>query len=161
MGAVQRDHESIIGGVAVLGLSALLYSQVMPGQFDGVALARNPMTVPRFLLALFALGGAYLLVRGLVSRAGTTWPAVAWRKVLAIAVLAAAYFWAFDPIGFIPATLVLLPLAFLSLGYRNPLVIAAVTLITAPLLWYVFAEGFSIRPPGFGMDDLLRALGGM
>lgn len=156
---MQKDLESIIGGLAVLGLSAILFTQLMPGQFEGVPLARNPMTFPRFLLALFAIGGAFLVVRGLVSRAGSTWTKVAWGKVLGIVVLAAAYFWAFQPVGFVPATLVLLPLSFLALGYRNAKVIALVPLITVPLLWYVFAEGFSIRPPGFGMDDLWRLLG--
>ena len=158
---MQENSESIIAGGAVLGISALLFTQVLPGQFEGVVLARNPMTFPRFLLGLFALGGAGLLVRGLIgARKGTVGMPVAWLKVLAILVLAGIYLALFAPLGFIPATLVFMPVAMLALGYRNPLVIVLVTLVTAPLLWYLFAEAFSIRPPGIGIDDMLRQIGG-
>lgn len=155
-----KDLESVIGGVAVIGLSALLGSQLLPGQFDDAAMARNPLTFPRFLLALFALGGIGLLLRGLLAH-GTeaVWPRVAWPKMAGIAVVAGLYFWAFQPVGYLPASLVFLPVALLVLGYRNAVVIVLVTLITVPLLWYVFAAGFTIRPPGYGMDDLLRAAG--
>lgn len=146
----------------MLGISALLFTQVLPGQFEGVVLARNPMTLPRFLLVLFALGGAGLLVRGFFGArvSGAVGMPVAWLKVLAVLVLAGLYLTAFAPLGFIPATLIFMPVAMLALGYRNPLVIVLVTAVTVPLLWYLFTEAFSIRPPGIGMDDLLRQIGG-
>jgi hypothetical protein len=159
---VDRDRESLIAGGAVLGISALLFTQVLPGQFEGVALARNPMTFPRFLLLLFAAGGAALFLRGLLTSGADTpdAPPVAWRRTLAVVVLAGLYFAAFAPIGFIATTLVFLPAMMLVLGYRNALMIVAVTLLCTVGLWYAFAEGFSIRPPGIGIDDMLRALRG-
>ncbi|MBF9033873.1 hypothetical protein HKCCE2091_06445 [Rhodobacterales bacterium HKCCE2091] len=159
---MDRNRENLIAGGAVLGISALLFSQALPGQFAGVELARNPMTFPRFLLVIFAAGGAVLLIQGLVGRraAGSAGPGLAWRRVLAVLVLAGVYLAAFAPAGFIPATLVFLPAVIVTLGYRNPLVIAAVTLLTVAGLWYAFAELFSIRPPGIGIDDMIRAIGG-
>ncbi|WP_371056781.1 tripartite tricarboxylate transporter TctB family protein [Rhodosalinus sp. K401] len=159
---MQKDLESLVGGGAVLGISALLFTQVLPGQFSGVELARNPMTFPRFLLLLFAMGGAALALRGLFCGAQdrSEVPRVAWGRVFAILVLASCYFGAFAPVGFIPATLLFLPLSILVLGYRKPTVIAAVTLVAVVGLWYAFAEIFSIRPPGIGMEELLRMWGG-
>lgn len=157
---MQRDLESIVAGGAVLGISALLFTQMLPGQFSGVELARNPMTFPRFLLLLFALGGAGLVLRGLFRGAQdrSEVPRVAWGRVLAVVALAGCYLAAFAPVGFIPATLVFLPAAMLVLGYRKAGVIAIVTLVAVVGLWYAFAEIFSIRPPGVGMDDLFRAV---
>lgn len=158
-----KEHsESIIAGGAVLGISALLFTQVLSGQFEGVVLARNPMTFPRFLLGLFALGGAGLLARGRFAARtqATVGERVAWLRVLGILVLAAIYLAVFAPLGFIPATLIFMPVGMLALGYRNPLVITLVTIVTVPLLWYAFAEAFSIRPPGIGIDDMLRQIGG-
>ena len=157
-----RDRESLIAGGAILGISALIFTQVLPGQFEGVALARNPMTFPRFLLAIFAVGGAILFLRGLLSSAVPRQdpPVVAWRRTAAVVVLAGAYYGLFAIVGFIPATTVFLPAAILVLGYRNLVVIIVVTLVCVVGLWYIFAEGFSIRPPGIGIDDMVRALRG-
>lgn len=162
---MRKDRESIVAGAAVLGVSALLFTQVMPGQFEGVPLARNPMTVPRFLLSLFALGGVALLARGVLAAralpgmAGDVPPPDrAWAKVALTAGLACVYLMAFADAGFLPATVVFLPAVMLVLGYRNGLVIVATTVLSATVLWYLFAEGFSIRPPGIGFDDLWRAL---
>ena len=160
---MDRDRESLIAGGAILGISVLLFTQVLPGQFEGVELARNPMTVPRFLLLIFAAGGAALFIRGLLvpsAAAHDDAPPVAWRRTLAVVVLAGVYFATFAPLGFIPTTLIFLPATMLVLGYRNALVIVSVTLLCVVGLWYAFAEGFSIRPPGVGIDDMLRALRG-
>ncbi|MEY8827325.1 tripartite tricarboxylate transporter TctB family protein [Sedimentitalea sp. XS_ASV28] len=150
--------ENIIAGGAVLGISAILFTQLLPGQFEGVELARNPMTFPRFLLLIFALGGTFLVLSGLFGSRGpcTAKQPVAWGRVLALFIVTAIYLFAYAPIGFIPVTLVFLPVTILTLGYRRPLVIAIVTLVTVFGLWYVFAEGFSVRPPGIGIDDMLR-----
>jgi hypothetical protein len=157
---VQRDLETLVAGGAVLGISALIYSQVLPGQFAGVELARNPMTFPRFLLALFALGGVFLVIRGFfrAPRDRDDMPVVAWQRVLLVLLLATAYFAAFAPLGFIPTTLIFLPTSMLLLGYRRPMVIAFVTIIAVIALWYAFTEAFSIRPPGIGIDNVLRIL---
>lgn len=145
----------------MLGISALLLTQVLPGQYEGVALARNPMTFPRFLLLIFALGGAALLLHGLLGGRPreSAMASVAWRRVLAVLVLTGIYLSAFAPAGFIPSTAVFLPATMVTLGYRRPLVISAVTFVSVVGLWYAFAEGFSIRPPGIGFDDMMRALG--
>lgn len=157
-----RDLESLIAGGAILGISAILFTQVLPGQFEGVALARNPMTFPRFLLLIFAAGGAVLFIRGLLV-SGTAPKAaqpVAWLRTSAVIVLVGLYYAAFAPFGFIVTTTVFLPAMMLVLGYRNALVIVTVTVLCVAGLWYAFAEGFSIRPPGLGIDDMLRALRG-
>lgn len=157
-----RDRESLIAGGAILGISALLFTQVLPGQFEGVALARNPMTFPRFLLLIFTIGGAALFVRGLLvpGTAPKAAQPVAWLRTLAVISLAGLYFAVFAPLGFIVTTTVFLPTMMLVLGYRNPLVIVMVTILCVVGLWYAFAEGFSIRPPGPGIDDMIRALRG-
>lgn len=157
---VKRDLESLVAGGAVLGISALLFTQMLPGQFSGVELARNPMTFPRFLLVLFALGGVGMVLRGLFQkRISKSLKGIAWGRLLTVLILAGLYLAVFAPFGFIPATLIFLPATILALGYRRMVVIFLVTLITVVGLWYAFAEIFSIRPPGVGMDDILRAIG--
>lgn len=153
------DRENVIAGTAVLGLAAVMATQVLPGQFDGVALARNPMTFPRFLLLLFAAGGLALVLKGLFAgRPGATpWVPMRWWRVLALLALVSVYLAVFADLGFLIATAVFLPIVMVMLGYRNLPVIALVTVIVVAGLWYVFAEAFSIRPPGVGIDDILRA----
>ncbi|MEM8855667.1 MAG: tripartite tricarboxylate transporter TctB family protein [Pseudomonadota bacterium] len=159
---MQVDRENVIAGTAVLGLAAVMASQVLPGQFDGVALARNPMTFPRFLLLLFAAGGLALLLKGLFAgRPGARpWTSMRWWRVLALLVLVSVYLAVFADVGFLMATAVFLPVVMVMLGYRNILVIALVTAVVVPGLWYVFAEAFSIRPPGIGLDDIIRSIKG-
>mgnify|MGYP003675989271 CR=1 FL=1 len=157
---VKRDVESLVAGGAVLGISALLFTQMLSGHFSGVELARNPMTFPRFLLTIFALGGVGMVLRGwLAPRMHKSLTGIAWGRLLAVLVLAGLYLAVFAPLGFLPATLIILPTTIFALGYRRVVVIFLVTLITVVGLWYAFAEIFSIRPPGIGMDDIFRAIG--
>ena len=150
----------VIAGGAVLGLSVLLFSQVLPGQFSGVALARNPMSFPRFLLALMAFGGTVLVLRGVFGSPTCIAPPIDWRRLGLAALLVAAYFTAFDPLGFAPATALFLPAIMVVLGYRRFAAIAIATALTISVLWFLFAEIFVIRPPGIGFDTVWRSVRG-
>lgn len=150
----------MLAGGAILGLAALLFTQVLPGRFDDVPVARNPMSFPRFLLLLLALGGVALMLRGLTAAGRHVALQAAWPRAASVAGLTLLYLVAFRPVGYLPATLVFLPAMMGFLGYRRPLVILVVTIATTVILWYLFAEIFVIRPPGAGLDTILRALGG-
>ena len=147
------------GGV-VLGLSILLFCQVLPGQFSGVPLARNPMSFPRFLLALMALGGIALMLRGTLGIPVFAVPLVDWRRLGLVTLLVALYFAGFGPFGFLPSTALFLPAIMWALGFRNIGIMAAVTALTIVIPWFLFTDVFAIRPPGVGFDTLWRATGG-
>ena len=155
---------NLMGGGAMLGLSALFYAQTLGERFATAPLARNPMAFPRLLTLLLALGGAVVIAQALFTRRGALPGDVAvpvnWPRTVLIAALAGAYFWAFESAGFLPATAVFLPLVIVVLGYRRALVIVPVTAVVLAGLWYLFARVFQIRPPGPGMDDLLRLITG-
>ena len=156
---------NLIAGGALLGLSALFFAQTLSERFATAPLARNPMAFPRLLTLLLALGGAVLVVQALLARreakAGQAVAQVNWPRAVLIAAMAGAYFWAFESMGFLLATLVFLPLVIVAQGYRRMLVILPVTGVTLVALWYLFARVFRIRPPGPGLDDLLRLLAGV
>ncbi|KPQ07088.1 MAG: Tripartite tricarboxylate transporter TctB family [Rhodobacteraceae bacterium HLUCCA12] len=155
---------NLIAGGAILGLSALFYAQTLGDRFADTPLSRNPMAFPRLLVLLMALGGAVVIAQALLTRRGAlpgeAVPALNWPRAALITALAAAYFWVFEPFGFLIATGLFLPLAVVALGYRRLLVIVPVTLVVLVGLWYLFAQVFQIRPPGPGMDDLLRLMTG-
>ena len=155
---------NLMGGGAILGLSALFHAQTLSERFATAPLARNPMAFPRLLTLLLALGGTVLIVQALFARRGALPDAavaqVHWPRAVLITAMAGAYFWAFEIVGFLPATLVFLPLVIVMQGYHRALVILPVTAVTLVGLWYLFARVFQIRPPGPGMDDLLRMLAG-
>jgi len=155
---------NLMGGGAILGLSALFYAQTLSERFATAPLARNPMAFPRLLTLLLALGGAVVIAQALFTRRGAM-PGegvapVNWPRAVLITAMVGGYFWAFESVGFLPATLVFLPLVIVVLGYRRALVIVPVTAVTLVGLWYLFARVFQIRPPGPGMDELLRMLAG-
>lgn len=156
-----------ISGLALLAVTALFYSQTV-GAFPDAPLARNPVAVPRFLMALLALGGVLLVLRGVLAFrvARDVWSdptpvaRLDWAAILRVMAVVIAYMLGFAPLGFVPATAIFIPVACLVLGYRNPLVILLVTLIAITVIWYLFSGVFSIRPPGFGPDDLYRMMTG-
>lgn len=155
---------NLLGGGAILGLSVLFYVQTMVERFAETPLARNPMAFPRLLVLLLAIGGLVVIAQAVLTRRGALPGDVAvplnWPRVLLIGALAAAYFWVFEPFGFLPATAVFLPVVIVVLGYRRALVIVLVTVVALVGLWYLFARVFQIRPPGPGMDELLRLITG-
>lgn len=155
---------NLMGGGAILGLSALFYAQTMGERFTDTPLARNPMAFPRLLTMLLAVGGLVVIAQAVLTRRGAMPGDVAvpinWPRVVLIGALAAAYFWAFEPLGFLPATAVFLPVVIVVLGYRRAMVIVPVAAVTLVGLWYLFAQVFQIRPPGPGMDELLRMVTG-
>lgn len=155
---------NLLGGGAILGLSVLFYVQTMGERFAETPLARNPMAFPRLLVLLLAIGGLVVIAQAVLTRRGALPGDVAvplnWPRVLLIGALAAAYFWVFEPFGFLPATAVFLPAVIVVLGYRRALVIVPVTVVALVGLWYLFARVFQIRPPGPGMDELLRLITG-
>lgn len=155
---------NLMGGGVILGLSALFYAQTLSERFATAPLARNPMAFPRLLTILLAVGGLVVIAQALLTRRGALPGDVAvplnWPRVVLIGALAGAYFWAFEPLGFLPATAVFLPLVIVVLGYYRALVIVPVTAVAVVGLWYLFAQVFQIRPPGPGMDELLRLITG-
>lgn len=155
---------NLMGGGAILCLSVLFHAQTLNERFAAAPLARNPMAFPRLLTLLLALGGAALIVQALFVRRGAPpedmVARVNWPRAVLIAAMAGAYFWAFEIVGFLPATLVFLPLVIVVQGYHRVLVILPVTAVTLVGLWYLFARVFQMRPPGPGMEELLRMLAG-
>lgn len=145
----------------MLGASALLASQLQFDRFAEAALARNPMAFPGLLLLLFAFAGATLLLRGFRGSRPHAMIPVDWPRVIAVAVLLAAYFAAFQPLGFLPTSAVFFPAVVVLLGYRRPSVVLAVTIIALVVLWFLFAKVFVVRPPGVGLDELARSLLGL
>ena len=76
--------------------------------------------------------------------------------MLIVAIVLAVYFLIFEQVGFIPASIILFPILSWILGYRNIVVISSVSVIFVISIWYLFAEVFSVRPPGIGMDQLIN-----
>ncbi|MCC5970007.1 MAG: tripartite tricarboxylate transporter TctB family protein [Pararhodobacter sp.] len=155
---------NLIGGGAIIGLSALFYAQTLSERFASAPLARNPMAFPRLLTILLIVGGLVVIAQAVFTRRGALPGDVAadvnWPRAVLIAALAGAYFWAFEPWGFLLATALFLPLVIVVLGYRRALVIVPVSAVTVVGLWYLFARVFQIRPPGTGMDEVLRMIAG-
>ena len=119
--------------------------------FEGTPISRDPAWFPQLLLTLMLIAGAVLALRALRSRSATSVDPVHWQALAITLLVSALYLVAFVGVGFIPATLVLIPLMSWLLGFRRPVAIALVTVGMTVGLWYAFALLLNVTPPGIGL----------
>ncbi len=120
-------------------------------QFEGTPISRDPAWFPQLLLTLMLVATAVLAGRALFRAATAAVPSLRWQALAITLLLSASYLVAFVGVGFIPATLVLIPLMSWLLGFRRPWVIVLVTAGFTVGLWYAFTLLLNVTPPGPGL----------
>ncbi|MFT6402456.1 MAG: hypothetical protein ACJA2D_001778 [Pseudohongiellaceae bacterium] len=144
----------LIGGIIFLLMSLVFWSQTNDPSFEGLEAARNPVWYPRLLLLLTGMASVVLILRSFTGK-GIETPRPNFTRLCVITILLAVYFFMFEQAGFIPASIVLIPILSWILGYRRIGITLSVSVIFTVVIWYVFAEVFIVRPPGIGIDILL------
>lgn len=79
--------------------------------------------------------------------------------IACLAVLAIAYYFALGKIGYLAATIIVTPFAFLLFGTRQPLTLALATILCPALFYLAFFVGLAVYPPStdwFDLADFLR-----
>jgi len=156
---VRARLPDLIGGAVFLGAAAVLFAQTRGTGPVRDEIARDPFWYPRVLLVLVAVAAIALVVRALLRRRDRETASAedpVWRRLAVAVAVVAAYFAAFEPAGYLVASLVAFPVFAFALGYRRVLVSAFVSLFFVVSVWFLFADVFVVRPPGLGIDDLLR-----
>ncbi|MDR0577951.1 MAG: tripartite tricarboxylate transporter TctB family protein [Candidatus Accumulibacter sp.] len=149
----------ISGGVIgiLIGIFAILEGRKMPAD---VVMGIGPSFFPNFLAGFLVLFSAALLINALRGKSkGTVEPfrladKGAQRGLITLGA-SIVYCIAFEPLGFIPTSIVFFVFMALVLGKRRPLtLIAAPALITAGI-WLVFEKVLNLSlPPGILVDVL-------
>jgi putative tricarboxylic transport membrane protein len=132
------------------GAAALLWAS-FGLQFENTPISRNPAWFPQLLLTLMLIAAAVLAVRSFIRTTATPITSMRWQALAVTLLISALYLAAFVSVGFIPATVVLIPLMSWLLGFRRPLVIVLVTAGMTIGLWYAFTLLLNVTPPGPGL----------
>jgi putative tricarboxylic transport membrane protein len=151
-----------ITGVVILAFGAVVLWQSLQieegGGYTAVGPAFFPLIVSAGLLAFGALfllratvwPDAYLLARAAAERAGTHWP-----TPFLLAILLVAYAFALDPLGYVPATVLFVPLGSRILGSRAlPRDLVTGTVI-AVVLYVGFTRYLGVRLPAGLLEPVL------
>lgn len=161
---MSKSLSDLVGGALFLGLTILFWTQTMDQPSAGQGLANNPFWQPRLLLVLMGLASLLLIGKGLLRSEGKKriqLPSHPGQLVLGVAIVA-LFLLTFEPLGFLLSGCLLVVLFCIGMGYRAYGVVVVFALLFVSLVWYAFADGFSIRPPGMGMDTIFNMLfGGM
>lgn len=143
-----RDRKDFLTGLILLAVSgAALY--LVQGYRLGRASAMGPGYFPMLVAGLLFLVGIGLVVRGLLSR-GTRPERLAWRPLLIIAGAAILFSFTLAPLGFVPATILLVLTSALA-GRRFSIVGHGVLAIGLALFCYViFLRMLALPLSAFG-----------
>lgn len=80
-------------------------------------------------------------------------------RIAGLMVLSVAYYFALGKVGYLAATIVATPFAFLLFGTRRPLTLVLATVLCPVLFYLAFFVGLSVYPPStdwFDLADFLR-----
>ncbi len=150
-----RALDAVYGAV-LLAAAGLLYLSSYADEVPGQPVSGNAVWYPRILLVLMATLSILLIGRGLLAGAQAALPGVRWRPLAAATALTGVYLASLQDVGFLPATLLLLPLMSWMLGFRRPAAIAVVTIGFTVAVWYGFNDLFNMTPPGPGLPSLVH-----
>ena len=156
---MQSRAPEILLGLILFGLTLLLFWDTLSAAHVEMEAALNPVWYPRVLLVLSGIASAGLLLRGVVGP-GMTWPHPNYTRLGQVTAIIAVYFGIFNDVGILLTTFVLIPALALVLGYRRIGLTLVVSALFSIGVWYLFADGFVVRPPGIGVDDLFQMLKG-
>ncbi|KAF0805943.1 hypothetical protein A6D6_01999 [Alcanivorax xiamenensis] len=134
-------------GVAVLVAALTVY--FAGGGDDTVHhVANDPFWYPKVLLILIGVCSLWLLVKSALGRSGTPPSSLQWRALAATVVISGAYLLAYEALGFVPSTLVLMLVMSGVLGFRHPLWLVVISVLFTAVIWYGFADLLNRTPPG-------------
>jgi putative tricarboxylic transport membrane protein len=103
-----------------------------------------------WLVASFVRPDAYLLRKVASEQATTHWPTVG-----LVAVLLGVYAFALEPLGWLPATALFVPVTARVLGSRSLVRDVAVGLVLALLLFFGFTRFLGVQLPGGILEPVL------
>lgn len=141
-------RDTVLGGVGLV-IAVLLLAETMRPKYDGIPALNYgfpPSFYPRILLSIWAFLALVVIVRAWFAAPAETARPVLGR--LAAAVLTTAvYVWLIGTAGFLLATIPFTGAFMLVLGYRRPVVIAAVTALYPVAVWWLMTGPFKIVLP--------------
>ncbi|SDP72314.1 tripartite tricarboxylate transporter TctB family protein [Desulforhopalus singaporensis] len=143
-----------IYGAIFMAAAGFLYLVSFEYRVAGRAISQNPVWYPRILLVLMMGAAIILFIRGMVKSSADSIPAIDSRVLSGAMIATGIYLILFQNIGFIWATLLLIPSMSCFLGARRPWVIVSVTVGFTLLVWYGFNDLLNVQPPGIALPSL-------
>ncbi|MBA1148875.1 tripartite tricarboxylate transporter TctB family protein [Ectothiorhodospiraceae bacterium WFHF3C12] len=142
---------NILYGVVFLGSSIYLYWVSVETGVDARRVSSDPMWYPQLLLILLGLCAGYLVLRSVLTREASPVQSVVWKPLAATLAAAGTYLAVFEKLGFVPSTVVLIPLLSWLLGFRRVAVLVVLTVSFTAAVWYGFHLLLNETPPGIGL----------
>lgn len=140
-------NRDFISGIALIIVSAVLFSQTLGG---GIVLFEDdidPMIYPRVITVMLAILGAVISIRGLRRGGGAPDMPVFTRRTVGVAVVLLAYAAVFNSLGFaLSGIFAGCSVAFI-MGWRRPIPLAVVNIVAVALIWALFVKGLRIPLP--------------
>lgn len=144
-------NRDFISGIALIIVSAVLFSQTLGG---GIILFEDdidPMIYPRVITVMLGILGAVISLRGLRRGAGGGAGApdmpVFTRRTVGIAVVLLVYAGVFNSLGFALSSIFAGCSVAFIMGWRRPIPLAAVNIVAVALIWALFVKGLRIPLP--------------
>ncbi|WP_252108883.1 MULTISPECIES: tripartite tricarboxylate transporter TctB family protein [unclassified Halomonas] len=141
------------GAVFLAGAGYLFWISTVTGT-GASRISSDPMWYPKLLLVLLAICSGALMLREALKRGHRRVPSLDFEPVLIVLATSGVYLALFQKAGFVPASLVLIPLTSWLLGFRRPLVLTMVSIGFVACVWYGFHYLINITPPGPGLPTL-------
>ena len=149
-GAVDDDRAATrVTGIVIAALALMILafgSLVRPGRMASFFQATSPGLIPAGVLVALAICGLLLAARPDGGAKGRLSLAEVGRNLAALLYLF-AYTWLLPILGWLVASLGLLLSLPVLAGYRNPVGIAALTILVLGSIWLVFVVGIGAPLP--------------
>ena len=140
-------NRDFISGIALIIVSAVLFSQTLGG---GIILFEDdidPMIYPSVITVMLGILGAVISLRGLRRGAGAPDMPVFTRRPVGVEIILLVYAAVFNSLGFaLSSVFAGCSVAFI-MGWRRPLPLAAVNIVAVALIWALFVKGLRIPLP--------------
>ena len=140
-------NRDFISGIALIIVSAVLFSQTLGG---GIILFEDdidPMIYPRVITVMLGILVAVISLRGLRRGAGAPDMPVFTRRTVGVAVVLLVHAAVIHSLGFaLSSVFAGCSVAFI-MGWRRPLPLAAVNIVAVALIWALFVKGLRIPLP--------------
>lgn len=141
------------GAVFCASASYLFWVSIATGT-GASRISSDPMWYPQVLLVLLAICSGFLVLRGVLSRDTTRARALECWPPLIVMTASAIYLVLFERVGLVPTSMVLIPVVSWLLGFRRPVVLAAIAIGFTCAVWYGFYYLINITPPGPALPTL-------
>lgn len=143
-----NKHVNLVFGLVMLACAGALWLETLRPQYEGIAALNNgfpPSFYPRILLGIWAAVAVLVIAKSFSATGLAMRPRVG--RLIGAILVTSAYVWLMNEVGFLLASYGFTLIFTLVQGYRNPLVLGAITLVFPSVSWWLMTGPMRISLP--------------